>query len=145
MRSGKRGESGTSPKIPTRCWLQSSCSVLPANGPFATTLWASGRSTISQDSPIRLFEGKFLPKNSASLRPPQIRSMKIGLNSSGGLGLGISPYIKHQTTNIKHLFSIAPRSHGSAAKRKARKPFDNYLAGQLVGQHVRLPDIRWLR
>ena len=51
------GLSGTWPKISSRCLHQSSWSVLPRNGPSWTTLCASDRSTISQDSPINAASG----------------------------------------------------------------------------------------
>ncbi len=40
--------------------VQSSCKVSPRRGPSWTTLWASSRSTISQDSPMRAPGGSFL-------------------------------------------------------------------------------------
>ena len=52
-RIGKRGASGTLPKICSRCLRQSAWSVRPRKGPSCTTLCASGRSTISHDSPMR--------------------------------------------------------------------------------------------
>src|SRR5206468_3445221 len=56
---------------------------LSAPGPCRTTLWASGRSTISQASPIFRLAGSLLPKSLSSRRPPQIRSMKIGSKTEG--------------------------------------------------------------
>src|SRR5438067_2420645 len=46
-------------------------------------LWASGRSTISQDSPIALCGGSFFPNSDSRRRPPQMRSIKIGSNVRG--------------------------------------------------------------
>ena len=86
-RMGKRGLSGTSvPKIAARSSTQSSCRVWPRRGPCLTTLCASGRSTISHDSPIAFPGGSCLPKRYSNRRPPQIRSMKSGSKTSGEVG-----------------------------------------------------------
>src|SRR5205085_6429061 len=83
---------------------QSSCKLLPFNGPFATTLCASGRSTISHDSPIGLFAGNFLSKSSASFRPPQIRSMKMGPKVRGvRAGLVVITEVTGQRSDFKEM------------------------------------------
>jgi hypothetical protein len=67
---------------------------VPASGPAATTLCASGRSTSSHASPIGAPSGSGLPKASSSARPPQTRSMKSGVKVSGagiGAGYGVAP------------------------------------------------------
>jgi hypothetical protein len=64
-----------------------------------------------------LFAGNLLPNNAASLRPPQISSLKIGSNTTGESELAITLYIKHQTSNINHLFHPSDSLFGKSAQK----------------------------
>src|ERR1700736_5663587 len=99
MSNGKRGASGSFPKIDSRSCVQSSCNVRSRNGPLRTTLCASGRSTISHDSPTDRSKGRFLPKSEANFRPPEILSWKTGSKVRGELTLTIE---LDQTLRVKH-------------------------------------------
>jgi len=63
--------------------------VFPKNEPFAMTDLSEGRSASSQLSPILVFGGNGLLKRSASLVPPQILSLKIGLNFNGYIFIAV--------------------------------------------------------
>ena len=75
MRMGKGREEGHfGPMIRAVFFSRSWRSDCPSKLPCVATDWASGRSTISQLSPIGRAEGRVRPREEASPWPPQTRS-----------------------------------------------------------------------
>ena len=85
-----RGQSA--PRIHSVCVSINSCRELPLCGPSATMDWVSGRSTTSQVSPILFPLDNSRPKISSRRRPPQTRSIQIGLNLIMDIRIRIPKY-----------------------------------------------------
>ena len=75
------------PAIASVCCRTAAPRVCPWSWPLPMVDLPSGRSAISQLSPIFSPAGKSLPKTSRSLCPPQIRGLSTGIDFSGYISM----------------------------------------------------------